>query len=137
VISPLQGSAAAEGRRLRAAMQHQTYGRASQIQRLNNPSPESDSALTNAAQFPSVLRSRKTGRRPMGLAHSDFCWRKAAEYTQRAEDTNDAEVRTFFYRLRDAWIAVANRNEMLDGIDVHVPAAAIAETRASTPYEMY
>ena len=58
----------------------------------------------------------------MGAAHIDYCWRKAAEYTQRAEDTTDEEVRVFFYRLRDAWIAAGNRNEMLDTLDVHVPS---------------
>jgi hypothetical protein len=55
------------------------------------------------------------------MAQLDYFWRKAAEYTQRAEETTDAEVRVFFYRLRDAWIAAANRNEMLDALDVHVP----------------
>jgi hypothetical protein len=54
------------------------------------------------------------------MAKLDYFWRKAAEYTQRAEETTDEEVRVFFYRLRDAWIAAANRNEMLDALDVHV-----------------
>jgi hypothetical protein len=54
------------------------------------------------------------------MAKLDYFWRKAAEYTQRAEETTDEEVRVFFYRLRDAWIATANRNEMLDALDVHV-----------------
>jgi len=48
------------------------------------------------------------------MAKLDYFWRKAAEYTQRAEETTDEEVRIFFYRLRDAWIAAANRNEMLE-----------------------
>ena len=34
----------------------------------------------------------------MGFSHVDYCWRKAAEYTQRAEETTDDEVRVFFYR---------------------------------------
>ena len=67
----------------------------------------------------------------MGASHIDYCWRKAAEYTQRAEDTTDDEVRLFFYRLRDAWIAAGNRNEMLDTLDVHVPSSVAAGTQAS------
>jgi hypothetical protein len=62
----------------------------------------------------------------MGASHIDYCWRKAAEYTQRAEDAADEEVRLFFYRLRDAWIAAGNRNEMLDTLDVHVPSSVPA-----------
>jgi hypothetical protein len=61
------------------------------------------------------------------MAKLDYFWRKAAEYTQRAEETTDEEVRIFFYRLRDAWIAAANRNEMLQSFDVHVPATSGAE----------
>ena len=61
------------------------------------------------------------------MASLDYFWRKAAEYTQRAEETADEEVRTFFYRLRDAWIAAANRNEMLEALDVHVPARSSPE----------
>ena len=52
---------------------------------------------------------------------------KATEYTQRAEETTDEEVRTFFYRLRDAWIAAANRAEMIEALDVHVPMRAGSE----------
>jgi hypothetical protein len=61
------------------------------------------------------------------MASLDYFWRKAAEYTQRAEETADEEVRIFFYRLRDAWIAAANRNEMLEALDVHVPARSSPE----------
>ena len=58
----------------------------------------------------------------MGMSHVDYCWRKAAEYTQRAEETTDNEVRLLFYRLRDGWISAANRNEMLDALNARVPA---------------
>jgi hypothetical protein len=61
------------------------------------------------------------------MANIDYCWRKAAEYMQRAEETTDEQVRTFFYRLRDSWIAAANRNEMIEALDVKVPTAAGSE----------
>ena len=37
------------------------------------------------------------------------------------------EVRTFFYRLRGAWIAAANRAEMIEEIDMHMPIRLSAE----------
>jgi hypothetical protein len=36
-------------------------------------------------------------------------------------------VRTFFYRLRDAWIAAANRAEMVEALDIHAPMRAGTE----------
>jgi hypothetical protein len=65
----------------------------------------------------------------MGMGHVDYCWRKAAEYTQRAEETTDDQVRVFFYRLRDTWISAANRNEMLDALNARVPAVSAVETQ--------
>ena len=70
----------------------------------------------------------------MGLNHVDYCWRKAAEYTQRAEETTDDEVRVFFYRLRDAWISAANRNEMLDALNARVPAVSAIEIQPIAPH---
>ena len=64
------------------------------------------------------------------MAKLDYFWRKAAEYTQRAEETTDEEVRIFFYRLRDAWIAAANRNEMLEALDMPVPTPSSPEETA-------
>jgi hypothetical protein len=61
------------------------------------------------------------------MANTDYYWRKAMEYTQRAEETTDEQVRIFFYRLRDAWIAAANRAEMIDDLYVHVPMRAASE----------
>jgi len=61
------------------------------------------------------------------MPNTDYFWRKAAEYTQRAEETTDEEVRIFFHRLRDAWIAAANRNEMIEALDVQVPMRADSE----------
>ena len=67
--------------------------------------------------------------RPRGCqTANDYFWRKATEYTQRAaEETTDEELRTFFSCLRDAWIAAANRAEMIAGLDVHVPMGASPE----------
>ena len=70
----------------------------------------------------------------MGFSHVDYCWRKAAEYTQRAEETTDNEVRVFFYRLRDAWISAANRNEMLDALNARVPAVSAIEIQPIAPH---
>jgi hypothetical protein len=61
------------------------------------------------------------------MVNTDYYWRKAMECTQRAEDTMDEEVRTFFYRLRDAWIAAGNRAEMIEDLNVHVPMRAGSE----------
>jgi hypothetical protein len=61
------------------------------------------------------------------MANADYFWRKATQYTQRAETTTDEELRTFFCRLRDAWIAAANRAEMIAGLDAHLPMRAGSE----------
>ena len=58
------------------------------------------------------------------MAQPNYFWRKATEYTQRVEETTDEELRTFFSRLRDAWIAAANRAEMIEG---RVPMRAGSE----------
>jgi len=39
----------------------------------------------------------------------------ALEYTQRAEEATDSEVREFFYRVRNSWIRAANHQEVLEG----------------------
>ncbi|TMJ32174.1 MAG: hypothetical protein E6G96_06545 [Alphaproteobacteria bacterium] len=65
------------------------------------------------------------------MATADYFWRKAAEYTHRAEETNDDEVRAFFYRLRDAWISAANRNEMLESLDKCAPLGSSSDVSMS------
>jgi hypothetical protein len=45
---------------------------------------------------------------------AEYCWRMAAECTQRAEESADPEVRKFFCRMRDNWVSAANREEMLE-----------------------
>lgn len=64
----------------------------------------------------------------MVMSHVDYCWRKASEYMQRAEETTDDDVRLLFHRLRDGWISAANRNEMLDALNARVPAVSAIET---------
>jgi hypothetical protein len=53
----------------------------------------------------------------MGLK-LDFCWSKAAEFTRRAEEATDQEVREFLYRIRDNWVRAAGREEMLEPVEV-------------------
>jgi hypothetical protein len=50
----------------------------------------------------------------------DYCWRKAAEYTKRAEETTDEQVRECLYRLRDSWMMAANRHEELAAHDAAI-----------------
>jgi hypothetical protein len=47
----------------------------------------------------------------------DFCRSKAAEYTRRAEESTDREMRAFFYRLRDNWLRVSRSAETYDSPD--------------------
>jgi hypothetical protein len=44
-----------------------------------------------------------------------FCRSKVAEYTRRAEETNDKQVRKFLYLMRDNWAAAANDHEKVAG----------------------
>jgi hypothetical protein len=46
---------------------------------------------------------------------ASFCRSKVAEYTRRAEDTSDKQVRKFLYRLRDNWVAAAKDHEKVAG----------------------
>jgi hypothetical protein len=48
------------------------------------------------------------------LASVDYCWAKALEFTRRAEDATDSEVRNYFYRLRDVWTKAAKDQGILD-----------------------
>ena len=40
-----------------------------------------------------------------------YCRRKAAECAERAEKTSDTEIHEYLIRMRDVWIAAANRFE--------------------------
>jgi hypothetical protein len=59
----------------------------------------------------------------------DYCWSKALEFTKRAEETTDDEVREFFYRLRDAWIRAANHQEVFAGPEGILPAFPASDVR--------
>jgi hypothetical protein len=57
-------------------------------------------------------------------AKIDYCWAKALEYTRRAEETTDNEVREFFYRLRDSWVRAANRQDAFESDESVMPVLA-------------
>jgi hypothetical protein len=38
---------------------------------------------------------------------ADYCWTKAAEFRQRAEETTDDSVRMFLCLMRDNWMIAA------------------------------
>jgi hypothetical protein len=44
-----------------------------------------------------------------------YCRSKVAEYTRRAEETSDRQVREFLYLMRDNWIAAAKDHEKVAG----------------------
>ena len=56
----------------------------------------------------------------------DYCWAKAVEYSNRAEQATDPEVREFFRRLRDSWIGAANRAEAAPEAQRMVAAPSVA-----------
>ena len=43
-------------------------------------------------------------------------WQYAAECAARANKAADAQTREFFIRLRDAWISIANRSELIEAM---------------------
>jgi hypothetical protein len=58
------------------------------------------------------------GRKRTAMDRSmNFCRSKVAEYTRRAEETTDREMRDYFRRLRDNWIRVARTAETMDHSD--------------------
>ena len=42
---------------------------------------------------------------------ANFCRSKVAEYTRRAEETSDKQVRKFLYLMRDNWVSAARDHE--------------------------
>jgi hypothetical protein len=44
-----------------------------------------------------------------------YCRSKVAEYTRRAEEASDRQVRQFLYLMRDNWIAAAKDHEKVAG----------------------
>lgn len=75
---------------------------------------ESGGEPTTAPDDATMQRREPLGSTAM-LASADFCWAKALEFTRRAEETTDNEVRDFFYRLRDVWVKAANDRGLVDG----------------------
>ena len=63
----------------------------------------------------------------------DYCWAKALEYTRRAEETTDSEVRVFFYRMRDSWIRAANHQEALEGAESMLAVRSDASSPSLAP----
>jgi hypothetical protein len=45
---------------------------------------------------------------------ADDAWRKAAQCARLAQEADDDTERDLYRRMRDAWIAVANRYEFFD-----------------------
>ena len=54
-----------------------------------------------------------------------FCRNKVAEYTRRAEETSDKQLRKYLYLTRDNWAAAAKDHEKI--------AAAKASRQVTTP----
>jgi hypothetical protein len=44
------------------------------------------------------------------------CWQRAAECAARANKAVDSQTREFFIGLRDAWISIANRSELIEAM---------------------
>jgi hypothetical protein len=55
-----------------------------------------------------------------------YAWKKAAECAARADQTSDKDIRLFFVKLRDSWISVANRHELLESMADLNPQRPIA-----------
>ena len=58
-----------------------------------------------------------------------FCHCKVAEYTRRAEETSDKNVRKFLYLMRDNWVAAAKDHEKV--------AAAKASRQVTPPMQSF
>jgi hypothetical protein len=50
-----------------------------------------------------------------------FCRSKVAEYTRRAEETSDKQVRKFLCLMRDNWIAAVKDHEKVAGAKASRP----------------
>ena len=46
-----------------------------------------------------------------------YCRRKAAECAERAEKTSDTDIHEYLIRMRDVWIAAANRFDSAESSD--------------------
>jgi hypothetical protein len=62
-----------------------------------------------------------------------YAWKKAAECAARADETSDKDIRLFFMKLRDSWISVANRHELLESMADPTPQPPIATSVLPNP----
>ena len=46
-------------------------------------------------------------------------WRIARDWALKADDASDHEIRELFERLRDKWIDIANKCELVDSEKLH------------------
>ena len=58
-----------------------------------------------------------------------FCRSKVAEYTRRADETSDKQVRKYLYLMRDNWTAAAKDHEKV--------AAAKASRQVTPPMQSF
>ena len=69
---------------------------------------------------------------------ADKAWQTAADCARRAEQTYDPTVRDLYGRMRDAWIAVANRCEFLeDGVTPDSSAAERSSLQGLFPQALF
>jgi hypothetical protein len=61
-----------------------------------------------------VMRSETDYR-----SKTDHAWRMAAQCIKLAQEADQKDERDFYIRMRDSWIAVANRFAFLDIVDEH------------------
>jgi hypothetical protein len=52
----------------------------------------------------------------MGFVGKDRAWRIAEEWALKADDAADHEIGELFVRLRDKWIDIANKCELVDPV---------------------
>jgi hypothetical protein len=64
-----------------------------------------------------------------------FCRNKVAEYTRRAEETNDKQIRKVLYLMRDNWIAAAKDHQKV--ADAKAPRRVVTSRRWPLNYRHY
>ena len=69
---------------------------------------------------------------------ADKAWQTAADYGRREQESYDPTVRELYRRMRDAWIAVANRCEFLeDGVTPDSSAAERSSHQGLFPQALF
>jgi hypothetical protein len=54
-------------------------------------------------------------------------WHIARDWALKAEDASDHEIRELFERLRDKWIDIANKCELVDSEEIMGNRSAVQE----------